>query len=385
MSCPSSEKLLTVSLDWIDNNNHNETIVARGPTIDRSGDDSATIAGAFDGGGGAANPAAFQVVATCSATRRGALRRLADFDRLVVAAGEAVAAALHGGEELLEVDLERREDLVGVVLGAEADLALGLAGVLDDLLGGALGLPVDLLARRSGAACWSRASLTIALGLALGLGEHLLALLDDPARLLDLLGDRRPHLIEQVVDLLAIDAHLVGQRHRPRVVDQVVELVYEYEDVHKRCVKAYAVGTGRAARGASFGARLQAPAQPQARATGATAQGPLAERRRDRLGHEVADVAAEGRHLLDARSRRGSCSRARRRRTSLSISGASLRLSWFISNSYSKSEIARRPLTIAVAPLLAGELDQQVGEDLDLDVVELGGRLAEEVAPLLGA
>src|SRR4051812_10942811 len=34
----------------------------------------------------------------------------------------------------------------------------------------------------------------------------------------------------------------------------------------------------------------------------------------------------------------------------LSISGAILRLSWFISNSYSKSEIARKPLTIALAP-----------------------------------
>ena len=33
----------------------------------------------------------------------------------------------------------------------------------------------------------------------------------------------------------------------------------------------------------------------------------------------------------------------------LSISGASSRLSWFISNSYSKSEIARSPLTTAVA------------------------------------
>ena len=32
------------------------------------------------------------------------------------------------------------------------------------------------------------------------------------------------------------------------------------------------------------------------------------------------------------------------------MSAASLRLSWFISNSYSKSEIARSPLTIAVAP-----------------------------------
>ena len=32
----------------------------------------------------------------------------------------------------------------------------------------------------------------------------------------------------------------------------------------------------------------------------------------------------------------------------LSIPGSSLRLSWAISNSYSKSEIARRPLTIAL-------------------------------------
>ena len=62
----------------------------------------------------------------------------------------------------------------------------------------------------------------------------------------------------------------------------------------------------------------------------------------------------------------------------LSIPGSSLRLSWAISNSYSKSEIARRPLTIALAPLFAGELDQQVGEDLDLDVGEVGGRLVDE-------
>src|SRR3954451_16674546 len=34
--------------------------------------------------------------------------------------------------------------------------------------------------------------------LALGLGQPLLALLDDPARLLDLLGDRRAHLVEDV-------------------------------------------------------------------------------------------------------------------------------------------------------------------------------------------
>src|SRR5262249_16713264 len=74
------------------------------------------------------------------------------------------------------------------------------------------------------------------LRLALGLGQHLLALLDDPARLLDLLGDRRPHLVEQVVDLLAIDANLVREWHRARVVHHIVELVYENENVHRQVV-----------------------------------------------------------------------------------------------------------------------------------------------------
>ncbi len=34
-------------------------------------------------------------------------------------------------------------------------------------------------------------------GLALGRGEHLLALLDDPARLLDLLGERRAQPVDE--------------------------------------------------------------------------------------------------------------------------------------------------------------------------------------------
>src|SRR5437868_1101124 len=85
---------------------------------------------------------------------------LGHFGRLVLAR-EPVAPALHGRDELRQVDLECVEDLVGVVLGAEADLALASAGVLDDVLGGSLGLLGDLL-----------------------LGDHLLLplarLLDDP-------------------------------------------------------------------------------------------------------------------------------------------------------------------------------------------------------------
>src|SRR5262249_1329659 len=59
-----------------------------------------------------------------------------------------------------------------------------------------------------------------------------LALLDDPTGLLDLLGDRRPHLVEDVVDLLAVDAHLVREGDGLRVVHEVVELVDQNEDVH---------------------------------------------------------------------------------------------------------------------------------------------------------
>src|ERR687893_205031 len=170
----------------------------------------------------------------------GAMRaRLAPLLRSASAAGyfflfpalEPVAAALDGGDELLQVDLERVEDVVGVVLRPEPDLALARAGVLDDVLGLALGLLDDLLVGDQLGLLLTRL-LDDALGLALGLGEHLLALLDDPASLLDLLGDRGPHLVEDVVDLLLVDANLIRQRDRLGVVNLVVELVDQDEDIH---------------------------------------------------------------------------------------------------------------------------------------------------------
>src|SRR3954452_24593484 len=153
-----------------------------------------------------------------------------DFRWLVLAL-QALAAALDGSDELREVDLERVEDLVGVVLRAEADLALASAGVLDDVLGGALGLLGDH--RERGELRLALAGLLEdPLGLALGLRQLLRALLDDPARLLDLLGDRRAHLVEDVVDLLLVHAHLVRQGDLFGVVDEVVQLVDQYQDVH---------------------------------------------------------------------------------------------------------------------------------------------------------
>src|SRR3954451_16410754 len=154
---------------------------------------------------------------------------LADFG--FFAPGEAVAAALHRGGELLKVDLEGVEDVVGVVLRAEPDLALASPRLLDDLLRLALGLADDLFLVDQARLLVTRL-LDDPLRLALGLGEHLLPLLHDPARLLDLLGDRGPHLVEDVVDLLFVHAHLVGERHGLGVMNRVVELVYEDEDIH---------------------------------------------------------------------------------------------------------------------------------------------------------
>jgi hypothetical protein len=59
-------------------------------------------------------------------------------------------------------------------------------------------------------------------------------LLDQPAGLLDLRRERGAHLVEEVVDLLLVDADLVRQRHRLRVVDHVVQPVDQLEDVHAR-------------------------------------------------------------------------------------------------------------------------------------------------------
>jgi hypothetical protein len=65
VSCPFTEKLVSVSIDWIDDNSHNETGLGNVPEIDRSGDDTATVSAIYDGGGGADDPAVFQAVATC--------------------------------------------------------------------------------------------------------------------------------------------------------------------------------------------------------------------------------------------------------------------------------------------------------------------------------
>ena len=61
------------------------------------------------------------------------------------------------------------------------------------------------------------------------------------------------------------------------------------------------------------------------------------------------------------------------------------RLSWFISSSYSKSEIARRPLTIALAPTLLGEVDHERPERLDAHVLRSRDAPLDEPHALLDA
>ena len=144
------------------------------------------------------------------------------------------------------------------------------AGLVDDLLRLPLGQLDDLRLRRLAHRLLARLLQEPVL-LALRLGQHLLPLLDDPAGLLDLLRDRRAHLVEDVVDLLAVDAHLVGERHRLRVVHEVVELVDQNEDVH-RLGSLLLVGEWSAA---------------------AAVREHLLQAAGDGLGHEFLDISAE--------------------------------------------------------------------------------------------
>src|SRR5204862_4387665 len=110
----------------------------------------------------------------------------AGHDGLLRALVEPLPSAADSAEELVEIDFERRQDRVGPVLDLEPGLACLSTGVLDDLLGLPLGQLDDL-----GLRCLSDrlpARLTEdPVAFALCLGQHLLALLDDPAGLLDLL------------------------------------------------------------------------------------------------------------------------------------------------------------------------------------------------------
>src|SRR4029453_10564618 len=128
------------------------------------------------------------------------------------------------------------------VLHLESRLARLALRIIDDVVRLPLG-DLDDLGLRCLPAPLLRRPLGDPLAPPLGLGKHLLTLLDDPAGLFDLLGDGRPHLIEDLVDLLAVEANLVGERYGLRVGHEVVEPVDEHEYVHGwESLKVYSEG-----------------------------------------------------------------------------------------------------------------------------------------------
>src|SRR5215217_8219039 len=142
------------------------------------------------------------------------------------------AAPLHGLQQLAEVVLEVGEYLVGVVFGAEAYLALAAAGVLHDLRAALLRPLEDLFFRGDLLGLvLSAADDTVAL--AAGFVEHRLTLLDDPARLLELLRYGLAHLVYDVEGGVPVDHRRVAETgEAPRVLDQFFQPVYEYQYVH---------------------------------------------------------------------------------------------------------------------------------------------------------
>src|SRR5688572_6332139 len=103
---------------------------------------------------------------------------------------QSLPPATYGAEELVEIDLERRQDRICPVLHLEPRLARLAPRLFDDVLGLALGELHDLRLRRL-THCLLTSLAEDAVAFTLRLGQHLLTLLDDPTRLLDLLGDRR--------------------------------------------------------------------------------------------------------------------------------------------------------------------------------------------------
>src|SRR5207237_10543540 len=179
-------------------------------------------------------------------------------DRLLRALVQPLATPPNRGEETLEIDLEGGELVVGPVLHLELHLARAAPRVVDDLVGLPLRDLHDLGLRRLAHRLRPRFR-EQPVDLALRLGQHLLPLLDDPAGLLDLLRSRRAALVEEVVILLAVDPHLVGERDGFGVVNEVVELVDQYQYVHwPRSVTLIAADT-------AVVTRRDAPAFPGAR------------------------------------------------------------------------------------------------------------------------
>ena len=146
--------------------------------------------------------------------RQWAARRAEVADRQLLATGG------DGLRQPVEQDLEAAEALVEEVLGLEAQPARIVVGGLHDVAGTLLGRPDDLgaLHHPFGLATCRFEQFV---GFAAGLGDELLAFLQHPAGLAQLVGQPGEGLLEQLDDLVAIDARRRRQRHRRRRGDDV--------------------------------------------------------------------------------------------------------------------------------------------------------------------
>ncbi len=139
---------------------------------------------------------------------------------LVHADRQPVAARGDGLRQLVEEDLEAAEALIEEVLGLVAQAAAVGLGGLEDLAGPLLGGADDLGALHHPLGL-DPGGFEQLVGLARVFGDELLAFLQHPPRLAQLVRQAVQRLLEQLDDLLAIDARRRRQRHVRRRGDDV--------------------------------------------------------------------------------------------------------------------------------------------------------------------
>ena len=243
-------------------------------------------------------------------------------------------------ERLDDVALEADQHADRVLVRAAPDLVGVAVGLGDDLAGSAPRRPAvrPRSSMRNAACSWALRD--DPLGLVLGLLDDPLALGVDPLGRADLLGDGDPQLVDEPEGRVLVDDDVGRQRQLLAVRDERLEALDEEDDVDRSALLARRSGPGT--RGRQYGTRTRAsapPPAPRSRAVAAAA-GSIVEtsppKRRDLLDQARADVAVGDRgHEED-----GVDLRARGRR-----------LLWASCISVSKSLMARRPRTMAPAPL----------------------------------
>ena len=143
---------------------------------------------------------------------------------------QALTATRDVLEKVIEIRLEIGEDLIGVVLGTDAHLALAGHGIVDDLLGALLGEAHDLLL------AGKMLGLTLcvledAIGINLCGLDHALTVTNDDASLTQLLWEDIANLIKNLKNGANFDLALLAiAQDRLGLLDALGKLVEELLD-----------------------------------------------------------------------------------------------------------------------------------------------------------